>query len=383
MNPPGPPNLATALDLLERLPAPPPGLGPDPVDRPLVLYGAGKLGELAADLFAALGIDIAYAVDRAPPPSGLLAGRIPVLAPDRVPPPHKSSHLIAVCVVTAPYRPIHGFLAESGWRRIRPVYDVLEAYADRLPMGNGWFAGPLSAMDRERIAQVLEQWEDDISRAAQLQILAWRCLREEWLFDGAPIHLDDRYFIPPMLAALGSQEHCLDAGAWDGTASQQFLQRTGGACQTLTAIEPDPDNARRLRGWVSGLPAELAARIRVLEYALGAEDGEHAFAQGHGMASRLMAGAPGTARVRALDGLDLPCTFAKLHLEGGELAALAGGLDFLRRNRPKLAVTVYHSRDGLWRIPALLMEGLENYRFYLRLHGWCGTGAVAYAIPRE
>ncbi|SMF96418.1 methyltransferase, FkbM family [Methylomagnum ishizawai] len=377
------PTPSAALGLLERLPAPPPGLGPCPVDRPLVLYGAGKLGELAADMFAALGIDIAYAVDRAPPPSGLLGGRIPVLTPDQVPSRHKSSVLLAVCVVTAPYRPLHDVLAASGWRRIRPVYDVLEAYADRLPMGNGWFAGPLSAMDRACIVPVLAQWEDDTSRAAHLQILAWRCLRQEWTFDGAPVQLDDRYFIPPMLAALGPQEHCLDAGAWDGTASQQFLRRTGGACQTLTAIEPDPDNARRLRGWVAGLPAELAARVRVLEYALGAEDGACAFAQGHGMASRLMAGAAGTTCVRALDGLDLPCTFAKLHLEGGELAALAGGLDFLRRNRPKLAVTVYHSRDGLWRIPALLMEGLGNYRFYLRLHGWCGTGAVAYAIPRE
>jgi hypothetical protein len=29
------------------------------------------------------------------------------------------------------------------------------------------------------------------------------------------------------------------------------------------------------------------------------------------------------------------------------------------------------------------METLPDYRFLFRIHSWCGTGAVIYAIPDE
>jgi hypothetical protein len=49
------------------------------------------------------------------------------------------------------------------------------------------------------------------------------------------------------------------------------------------------------------------------------------------------------------------------------LEVFRGGLAFVRRNRPLLAVAAYHNRDGLWRIPDLLMNSLRDYRFLMRL----------------
>ena len=51
--------------------------------------------------------------------------------------------------------------------------------------------------------------------------------------------------------------------------------------------------------------------------------------------------------------------------------------------RPIVAATVYHNDDGIWRTALWLMETLPRYRFLFRLHSWCGTGAVIYAIPYE
>ena len=72
-----------------------------------------------------------------------------------------------------------------------------------------------------------------------------------------------------------------------------------------------------------------------------------------------------------------------MHLEGGELDALKGGWSTLREHRPILAATVYHNDDGIWKTPLWMMENLEDYRFLFRIHSWCGTGAVLYAIPAE
>lgn len=360
-----------------------PEVGPQPADRPLVLYGAGKMGRLAAELMAFLGIPVAYAIDRSPPEDRLLLGRIPVYRPEEAPSADHASHLVAVCVVLAPYELIRASLTEMGWRHVTPFYDVAEAYTGRAPLNNGWFAGPLDDEDQARIGQVLEKWDDDCSRAAHLQFLAWRVHREEWKFDGAAVDTENRYFIPPLLRVLGAEEYFLDAGAWHGVVTQRFLSETRGRFKQIVAVEADRDNARQLREWVRGLDSEVQRRIQIQEVALAETDGEQPFAHGHDLASRLMADASGTVATRSLDKLNIPFTFAKIHLEGGELAALRGGLETLQKHRPILAITVYHNRDGLWRIPAFLMGCLPDYRFLLRLHAWCGTGAVLYALPGE
>jgi len=86
---------------------------------------------------------------------------------------------------------------------------------------------------------------------------------------------------------------------------------------------------------------------------------------------------------RRLDTLGFSPTFLKLHLEGAELATLKGGRRTLLTGRPIVAATVYHNDDGMWRTPLWLMETLPEYRFLFRMHSWCGTGAVVYAIPNE
>ncbi len=377
------PNTAEAIRLLSKLALRRSEVGPRPVDRPLVLYGVGKLGHLAADLFRRLDIPVAYALDRSPAASSPLPGDIPVRRPDEIRRADRDSHMLAVCIVNAPYEPIRADLSAMGWRHIFPVYDLLEAYADRLPMGNGWFAGRLGGEDITRIGAVLSGWSDDWSRAAHLQCVAWRSHRMEWRFQHAPVCIDDRYFIEAVRAAFGEQECLLDAGAYHGDVAARWLDIVDGRFCALLAVEADRENIVRLREWVASLPVELSRRIQIQDCALAAEGGVRSFSHGMDLASRIVDQADGNVRTGRLDDLDFPITYGKIHLEGGELDALRGGMATLQRRRPVLAVTVYHNRDGLWRIPSLLMDMLPDYHFLMRLHAWCGTGAVFYAIPEE
>jgi FkbM family methyltransferase len=68
--------------------------------------------------------------------------------------------------------------------------------------------------------------------------------------------------------------------------------------------------------------------------------------------------------VVAQEGLDR-VDFLKLDIEGSELRALKGAQQTLKRFRPSLAVSLYHSLDDFVAIPAFL-KGLElGYEFYL------------------
>ncbi len=377
------PDARQAVALLEQIAAGTPARRPTLPDGPLVLYGAGKLGAMSAQILIDLGIPIAYAIDRHPPADGLLLGRIPVRHPDDIPAAERNTQPLAVCVVTSAYTPIRDTLHEAGWPHVAPVYDVLDAYRDQCGLNNGWFAGKLDADDQRHITRVLAGWHDDASRAAHLQCLAWRVLREEWTFADAPVRIDDRYFIPEMLAALGDNETILDGGAWHGEALAAIIAHCGGHFAAALAVEPDPANVAQLRTWRDARPADQRARITVRECALGDIDGPQAFGNGMDMASRLRADGAGEVEVRRIDALDFSPSVIKLHLEGHELPALHGAETTLKRCRPLLAITTYHNRDGLWRTPAWLMDALPDYHFLMRMHGWCGTGAVVYGIPAE
>ena len=62
---------------------------------------------------------------------------------------------------------------------------------------------------------------------------------------------------------------------------------------------------------------------------------------------------------------------------------MRGARQTLIECRPIVATTVYRNDDGICRTALWLMETLPHYSFLFRLHSWCGTGAVIYAIPHE
>lgn len=377
------PTLARARELLRQLASHRSVVGPQPVDKPLILYGAGKLGRMTAELVTRLGIPIRYVVDRACCEGDRLLDDIPVIRPEAADQVDRKTCLIAVCIVTAPYEPIRDELAAMGWRHIFPVYDVLDAYRDRLPLNNGWFAGGLNDEEIDQIDEVLTGWNDDWSRAAHLQFLAWRLHRLEWKFDQAPVRTDNRYFIEPVRRALEPREYFLDAGAHHGEVIQRWLTLMQNQCEGVMAVEADRDNVAHLTRWVAALPQAVREKVTIRECALAEESMEKPYQQGWGFSSRIDPRAAESVHALRLDDLDFPLTFGKIHVEGGELNVLVGGTETLRRCRPILAITTYHNADGLWRIPQFLMRTLPDYRYFMRLHGWCGTGSVVYAVPNE
>lgn len=355
------------------------------IDKPLVLYGAGNLGKMARVYLERVGVEFLYVVDASPQrylDDPFWRG-VDIVSPQDVSMAQRQRVLLAVCVVTAPFGEVYAPLAATGWSDVVPFYDLAEACRDRHVLGNGWFVGALSSVDVARTEQVLARWGDDASRAHHLQFIAWHGLREDWLFDDAPVICDDRYFVPPLRQALLDDEVFVDIGAHHGEVSLKFMQIVGRHFREIWMIEPDLENLSRIcvelreNGWSDD------ARVKILSCALGERGGLERFFAGAGYASRLSELGRASVEVKALDQLGITPTLVKLHVEGGELAVLQGGLETIKTQRPILAVTTYHNRLGLWELPGWLMDNLPDYVFLWRQHTWCGTGAVMYCLPRE
>jgi FkbM family methyltransferase len=381
---PRPPDRNEARLLLAELATARCRFSPVSADVPLALYGAGNLGRLARDHLKSVGHEISMVVDRRArtmaEDSDWFGVRL--LYPNDVPDSAKGGVRLVVSVVTSPYVPLERSLNDLGFKDIVPFYDLAESFRHSHPLSNGWFASPLSTKDQDNTARVLALWGDDISRAHHLQFLAWRRLREEWTFAAAPAPNCSRFFIPEVVSVLLGNEILLDAGAHHGSVTEAFLKHTKGAFRQIIAIEPDPSNRAvlwdQLKSW---WPDEQ--RVTVVDCALGEDEGEASFHDGLDYASQLSETGKMRVTVRPLDALGLAPTFVKLHLEGAELAALKGARETLLACRPMIATTVYHNDDGIWNTALWLMETLPGYRFLFRIHSWCGTGAVIYAIPKE
>jgi len=370
--------------LLQELASQPRLAAPRTPTGPLVIYGAGNFGLMALDFLRDVGVRPVFVVDARADQirqSAAWAG-IDVRAPHEVPEHIKSEALIAVSVVTSPVSPILQELERQGWKHCVPFYDLAESFRPTHPLSNGWFADPLDTTDLTGISECLDDWADDLSRAHHLMFLAWRLARQEWQFDGVSVDNSNRFFIPEVQAVFKESDLFLDGGAHHGSVSETFLAATGDASR-IVAFEPDEANADRFAAWLASRPVQDQARVELRRAALDARPRLRKFHGGLGYMSQFADSAPASVMAETIDAADLTPGFVKLHLEGGELDALKGGLATLRRSRPIIAVTVYHNADGMWRTASWMRANLEDYSLLMRTHSWCGTGAVIYALPNE
>ena len=77
---------------------------------------------------------------------------------------------------------------------------------------------------------------------------------------------------------------------------------------------------------------------------------------------------------------DFAPTFITMDIEGAEIFALRGMRKIIERYHPKLAISVYHNPEHLWKIPLLLQEIAPDYKFYLRNYTSFSFETILYAI---
>jgi FkbM family methyltransferase len=192
----------------------------------------------------------------------------------------------------------------------------------------------------------------------------------------------DAYF--PSLFRPLSDECFVDCGAYDGDTVRVFLEWTGGLFSKIVAFEPDPKNAAALESFAQGNP-ELSHRIEIRRSAAAERAGLVRFAASGGTDAAISDSGDIEVSCIPLDDAlaSQRTTFIKMDIEGAEMSALRGGCRVIRRDRPILAVCVYHQQDHLWEVPLTIASELEQTRFAMFGYFKEGMETVCYAVPRE
>ncbi len=175
------------------------------------------------------------------------------------------------------------------------------------------------------------------------------------------------------------KEVFVDMGCWDGATSIRFAKHVGKNLKKVIAFEPDITRidicGQNMAG--EGLNFELVnkgawSKEEVVMFTIEDDNKEMLRQSAEGKLSIYMT---------SLDILtDERVTFIKMDIEGAEIEAIKGCKQHIQRDKPILAICVYHKPEDIIAIPQLLIEYNNQYRFKLRHYTPRATETVLYAF---
>ncbi len=199
----------------------------------------------------------------------------------------------------------------------------------------------------------------------------------------------DQYFDRGGFLEFAEQEIFVDGGCFDLETTRIFrklLEEEGKTCSKVYAFEPDRNNYLTCRekidhcGWqnISLVNAGLWREDTWVKLENAGTAGAHLVEAGEDEKHCVRAVSLDTV----VDGKD-KISLIKLDIEGAELEALQGAERIIRRDRPKLAVCIYHKKEDYWQIPYYLKSLAPEYRFYIRHYSNYSAETVLYAVVNE
>ncbi len=193
----------------------------------------------------------------------------------------------------------------------------------------------------------------------------------------------EQYFIPEVLEAIHEPLVLVDGGGYTGEI-YRIIEKYNIELMYWYCFEADVDNYEKMLRYSNN---DKWAKKRIcINKGLWKEEGILYFDGGRGTASKIVNyKTDNQIEVISLDKYfdDKHFNFIKMDIEGAEYPALCGGIVTIKRDRPILAISIYHSLEDYYRIPNYLMEELHNYKYYIRHHALILCETVLYAIPAE
>jgi FkbM family methyltransferase len=364
-------------------------------NKTIIIYGAGELGKLASEFFDFYKIDYMVCDDN---PENYKDDkfweRFIIVKPEDI----AKCYQILVCISTASYNMIKDKLNDMGFDKVLPFFQYAEQvqkkYDYKHPLTNGWIKTSWKESDENRCDKIANTFEDKQSLWHYYSFIHWHQFSTEFIYPEQIINCNNRYFIPEVVSVMHDHEVFVDIGAYHGRVSKKFMQIVQNQYEEIHCFEPDLNNSFKLFEPDLNNSFKLFEKFKIehpkislYDIALGNKKGYINFLTGKGYCSKIWKQSKQKEIINKFDNIvelnDIKPTFIKIHTEGSELGVLKGAIKTIKQYRPIIAVTTYHTEDGLYKIPLYLMNRLTNYRFYWRNHNYQGQGSVLYCVPRE
>lgn len=174
-------------------------------------------------------------------------------------------------------------------------------------------------------------------------------------------------------------EYYIDAGSYNGDTIFDYLSWVNGKNKKIYAMEPLEEMVEVIK---KRIDKDKVKNVIVNNNAAWNRKEELFFRENGSGSSVCIDGK------RAIRGIDIDTmvgteriTFIKMDIEGAELKALEGAKETIIRNKPKLAICIYHKPEDVILISEYILKLNPEYKLYIRHYASNMWETVLYAVP--
>lgn len=194
---------------------------------------------------------------------------------------------------------------------------------------------------------------------------------------------EPQYFTKQVVSILKNRNNSiLDGGAYHGEILSDLI-RFGIPVKKLTLFEVEQKNYNKMLNNIES--SILGGKCVAVNQGLWDKSGE-IYIEGEGDTCRISNRVTDKKmQVISIDEFykNNSVDFMKMDIEGAERQALKGGIGTIKRDRPVLAICIYHSPEDFVGIPIYLNDVLEEYSYNILHHTNEYVESILYAIPDE
>lgn len=190
----------------------------------------------------------------------------------------------------------------------------------------------------------------------------------------------DEYFYEDFLR-FGENEVFVDAGCFDLSSTIDFC-KVSKSVKKVYAFEPDRDNYERCKSRLNDV-GEMMSELELIQAGTWDEEKVISFSASSDGMSHIGEG-DFSIQTKTIDqsvGEHEKVSFIKMDVEGAELRSLIGAKKTIQKNRPTLAICIYHKPEDMWELPVYIKEIVPEYRLYLRSYSNADNEMVLFAVP--
>ncbi len=343
--------------------------------KPVVLFGAAKMGFIYVELCKKTNIKIITFCDNDRKKNNTYLKNILIISPQTLQKYFKNNTQI---IVTSLYdEEIIKQLSKLGFKNVwsHTYFSTLYAKKFSILAWTNYINDIINS--RNRIIKCFNYLDDNDSKRTFINILKYRLTLDRKHLKDIYNSFSDVYFDQEIIY-LDKSEVFLDGGAYNGDTIKPFLKLTKKRFKKAFCFEPDLESYSLLKDYVR---KELKNfKVKVLPYGLGKNEEIVYFTNEGNLQSKISNMGRTKVKLFPIDKyIYEKFTFIKLDIEGYEKEALLGAKKTIKRDKPKLAVCVYHYQTDLWNIPLLIKKINPRYKIYLRHYNQFLFDTICYA----
>ncbi|WP_017756438.1 FkbM family methyltransferase [Calidifontibacillus oryziterrae] len=233
----------------------------------------------------------------------------------------------------------------------------------------------------EKYKNVYDNLEDDLSKEVYIRMLAYRATGDRELIK---ISNYDQYIHPSI--EKNKVNTVIDAGAYNGDTIKIFFSQFSNL-NHLYAFEPTKDKLIQIKEMINKEKRNFG-EITLLDKCLWSTCTNLKF-QTFDAAMTNKVSDEGEITISAIsldefaNGLNSnqKINFIKMDIEGSEVEALKGGEQLIKKDKPILAISIYHDITHFWKVFDVIQQFDLGYKYFVGHHKDVLFDTVLYALP--